>query len=51
MPHSTATGQTIVLIVTFGVAIGLIVTLLLAYIVAEVLAEHKQNQEGQPPTS
>ncbi len=50
MPHSSATGQTLVLLATFG-GIGLLVALLIAYVVGEVLAEHKQNQEGDPPTS
>ncbi len=39
-----ALGQTLALLVTFG-GIGLLVNLLVLYIVAQVLAEHKQNQE------
>ena len=50
MPHSTATGQTLVLLATFG-GIGVIVTVLIGYVVAQVLAEHHENQEGEPPTS
>jgi phage shock protein PspC (stress-responsive transcriptional regulator) len=45
---SPALGQTLALIATF-IGIGVLVNLLIAYIVAQVLAEHKQNQEGEPP--
>jgi phage shock protein PspC (stress-responsive transcriptional regulator) len=45
---SQALGQTLALIATFG-GIGVLVTLLVLYIVAQVLAEHKQNQEREPP--
>jgi hypothetical protein len=39
-----ATGQTIALLLTF-VGIGVIVNVLIVYIVAQVLAERKQNKE------
>ncbi len=45
---SPALGQTLALIATFG-GIGIIVNLLILYIVVQVLAEHKQNQEREPP--
>jgi hypothetical protein len=40
----SAWGQTIALILTFG-GIGLIANVLIVYIVAQVMAEHKENQE------
>jgi uncharacterized membrane-anchored protein YhcB (DUF1043 family) len=40
-------GQTLALLATFG-GIGLIVTLLVGYVIAQVFAEHKQNQEREP---
>jgi len=45
---SQALGQTLALIATF-VGIGVVVNLLIFYVVAQVLAEHKQNQEREPP--
>jgi hypothetical protein len=39
-----ALGQTLALLVTF-LGIGVIVNLLVVYIVAEVLAERRENQE------
>jgi hypothetical protein len=42
-----ATGQTIALLLTF-VGIGVIVNILIVYIVAQVLAERKQNKEHDP---
>jgi hypothetical protein len=39
-----ATGQTIALLITF-VGIGVIVNVLIVYVVAQVLAERKENQE------
>jgi hypothetical protein len=39
-------GQTLALLITF-LGIGVIVNLLVVYIVAQVLAERKQNQERQ----
>jgi hypothetical protein len=39
-----ALGQTLALLVTFG-GIGVIVNLLVVYIVAQVLAERRENQE------
>ena len=43
-----ALGQTLALLGTF-LGIGVLVNLLIAYIVVQVWAEHKQNQEGEPP--
>ena len=40
-------GQTLALLATFG-GIGLIVNLLIIYVIAQVLAEHKQNREREP---
>ena len=39
-----ATDQTLALLVTF-VGIGILVNVLVVYIIAEVLAERRQNQE------
>ncbi len=39
-----ALGQTLALLITF-VGIGVVVNLLIFYIVAQVLAERKENQE------
>lgn len=44
LASSQALGQTLALIATFG-GIGVIVNLLIMYIVAQVLAERKQNRE------
>ena len=41
-----ATGQTLALLATF-VGIGVVVGILVAYIVGQVFAEHKQNQERE----
>jgi len=41
-------GQTLALAATF-LGIGLLVNLLIAYVVAQVLGEHKENSEGEPP--
>jgi len=41
-----ATGQTIALLITF-LGIGVLVNVLIAYIIAQVLGERKQNQERQ----
>ena len=41
-----ALGQTLALLVTF-IGIGILVNLLIVYIIAQVLAERKQNQERQ----
>jgi hypothetical protein len=40
----TALGQTLALLITFG-GIGVVVNLLVLYIVAQVLAERRENQE------
>ncbi len=42
-----ALGQSLALLATF-VGIGILASVLVAYIVAQVFAEHKQNQEGDP---
>jgi len=42
---NAALSQTIALAVTFFVAIGVIVNLLVVYIVGGVLAERRENQE------
>jgi hypothetical protein len=44
IPADTALGQTIALLITF-LGIGVLVNLLVVYIVGQVLAERKQNQE------
>ena len=44
---SQALGQTLALLATF-LGIGVIVNLLILYVVAQVIAEHKQNQERDP---
>jgi phage shock protein PspC (stress-responsive transcriptional regulator) len=41
-----ATGQTLALLATF-VGIGILVNVLIVYIIAQVLAEHRQNRERQ----
>ena len=43
-------GQTLALLATF-VGIGLVAGLLVFYVVAQVLAERKQNQEANQPRS
>jgi hypothetical protein len=50
MAHSQATGYTLALIATFG-GVGVLVNVLIVYIVAQVLAERKQNQEADQATS
>ena len=42
-----AFGQTLALLATF-LGIGVIVNVLIVYIVAQVMAERKQNREHQP---
>jgi uncharacterized membrane protein AbrB (regulator of aidB expression) len=44
---SQALGQTLALVATFG-GVGVIVNVLIVYVVAQVIAEHKQNQERDP---
>ena len=39
-------GQTLALLITF-LGIGVIANILIVYVVAQVMAEHKQNQERQ----
>jgi hypothetical protein len=43
---SHALGQTLALLATFG-GIGILVNLLIVYIVMQVMAERRQNQERQ----
>jgi hypothetical protein len=43
--HPSSLGQTIALLLTF-LGIGVIVNVLIIYVVAQVLAERKQNREG-----
>jgi phage shock protein PspC (stress-responsive transcriptional regulator) len=45
LPASAAFAQDVALIVTFFVAIGLIVNLLIVYIIAGVFAERRDNHE------
>jgi hypothetical protein len=47
LAFSQSLGQTLALLATF-VGIGLIVSLLILYVIAQVFAEHKQNQQGEP---
>jgi hypothetical protein len=42
----SAFGQTLALIITF-IGIGIFVNVLIVYVVFQVLAEHKQNEERQ----
>ena len=42
-----ATSQTLALLATF-LGIGILVNVLILYIIAQVFAEHKQNQEREP---
>jgi hypothetical protein len=42
--HPSSLGQTIALLLTF-LGIGVIVNVLIIYVVAQVLAERKENQE------
>ncbi len=44
---SPAFGQTLALLITF-LGIGVLANVLILYIVAQVFAEHKQNQEREP---
>jgi hypothetical protein len=44
---SPALGQTLALLATF-LGIGVIANVIIVYVVAQVLAEHKQNQERDP---
>jgi hypothetical protein len=44
IPGSEAFGQTVALLITFG-GVGIVVNLLIVYIVAQVLAERRQNRE------
>ena len=44
---SHALGQTLALLATF-VGIGILVTVLVVYVIAQVFVEHKQNQEREP---
>jgi hypothetical protein len=44
---SQAFGQTLALLATFG-GIGILANLLIFYVIGQVFAEHKQNQEHEP---
>ena len=44
IPGDEALGQTLALIATFG-GVGLVVNVLIVYIMAQVLAERRQNRE------
>jgi hypothetical protein len=44
VPGSAAVGQTLALLATF-VGLGVLVNVLVVYIVGQVLAERKENQE------
>jgi phage shock protein PspC (stress-responsive transcriptional regulator) len=46
LPADVALGQTLALLATF-LGIGVIANLLIVYIIAQVFAERKQNQERQ----
>jgi hypothetical protein len=46
--HPSSLGQTIALLLTF-LGIGIIANVLIIYIVAQVLAERKQNRERAEP--
>jgi hypothetical protein len=43
---ASSLGQTIALLITF-LGIGVIANLLIVYVVAQVLAERRENQEGR----
>ena len=47
---SQSLGQTLALIATF-IGIGIVANILIAYAVAQVFAEHRQNQDPEPPAS
>ena len=47
---SQSLGSTLALIVTF-IGIGVLVNILIAYVVAQVFAEHRQNRDGEPPAA
>ncbi len=44
---ASALGQTLALLVTF-LGIGVLANVLILYIIGQVFAEHKQNQEHEP---
>jgi hypothetical protein len=43
---ASATGQTLALLATF-LGLGVVANVLIIYIVGQVIAEHRQNQERQ----
>jgi hypothetical protein len=45
-----ALGQTLALAATF-LGIGVLVNLLIVYVVAQVMGEHKENQDREPPAT
>jgi hypothetical protein len=50
LPASAALSQTLALLATL-LGIGVVVNVLIVYIVGQVLAERKQNQEHREPGS
>jgi hypothetical protein len=44
---TSALGQTLALVATF-IGIGVLANILILYVIAQVFAEHKQNQEHEP---
>ena len=44
---TSAFGQTLALVATF-IGIGILANILIVYIIGQVFAEHKQNQERDP---
>jgi hypothetical protein len=42
----SSSGQTLALLITF-IGIGILVNVVIIYVVAQVLAEHKENRERQ----
>ncbi len=44
---SHSVGQSLALLITF-IGIGIVANILILYVIAQVFAEHKQNQEHEP---
>jgi hypothetical protein len=44
---TSALGQTLALLATF-IGIGILANILILYVIGQVFAEHKQNQEHEP---
>jgi hypothetical protein len=49
IPGDEALGQTLALVATF-IGIGILVNVLIIYIIAQVIAEHRQNVERRERT-